>query len=90
MCAKIQSLTVLGKKGWSGRKTLLEFELSVDGDECAHQLQLRWQKSKKLEMQAKLESAKHESVSEAPHASTRLKAPYKLPAFDDKLDDLDA
>ncbi len=96
--AEIQGLTVLGEKCGLEGKDLLEFVCSerdrlrkdkdrIDRDERAYQLQLRRQECEKLELQAKLKSEKRESVSEAPHASTRLKARIpKLPAFEDKLD----
>ena len=100
--AEIHGLTILGEKCGLEGKDLLNFVCSereklrkdkerLDRDERAYQIELCRQDREKLELETKIETAKRESVSEAPHAGTRMKARIpKLPAFDDKLDDLDA
>ena len=100
--AEIEGLTVLGEKCGLQGKELLEFVCSereklkkdkerLDRDERVYQLELRRQEREKLELQAKYETAKRESVSSDSHTGARSKARApKLPFFDENQDDLDA
>ncbi|XP_022110022.1 uncharacterized protein LOC110989745 [Acanthaster planci] len=101
--SEIEQLTTLGRECGLEGAALLEFVCvereklrreneRIARDERAYQLELRRHEREKTELEVKLETAKRASVSSDdgnPSSRYKARAP-KLPAFDDKLDDLDA